>query len=230
MMDNHFYSIDHIIDSYSENNKRIFFIQVGANDGKKNDPIYRYVVRDNWQGILVEPQKYVFKELVNNYKCCKAYNNLIFENCAIANERGKKTIYKIGFCSSRWATGLTSFSKAVVQKHIDWGYVDKCASIAGISTPEDKQDYIKTEMVNCLTFKDLLIKHKVNKVDIIAIDTEGYDYEIIKMIDLSTLNPSIILFEHRHMKSCDYFTCVRTLITFRYKVLKEQLNTIAYKL
>ena len=36
--------------------KEIFFIQIGANDGKSTDPLYRFVTELGWSGILVEPQ------------------------------------------------------------------------------------------------------------------------------------------------------------------------------
>ena len=33
------------------------FVQIGSNDGIKNDPLHRYIKKNNWKGILVEPDK-----------------------------------------------------------------------------------------------------------------------------------------------------------------------------
>src|SRR5215203_3467954 len=43
--------------------KHLNFIQIGANDGLVNDPFYKFIRRDNWKGILIEPQKDVFQKL-----------------------------------------------------------------------------------------------------------------------------------------------------------------------
>ena len=37
-----------------------FFIEVGANDGIYLDPLYPYIIKNNWSGILIEPNHIVF--------------------------------------------------------------------------------------------------------------------------------------------------------------------------
>jgi hypothetical protein len=49
------------IEKYSKSkNKPINFIQVGASDGLRWDPIRRFVIRDKWKGVLIEPIKPVY--------------------------------------------------------------------------------------------------------------------------------------------------------------------------
>src|SRR5690348_11998000 len=43
--------------------ENLSFIQIGANDGYVNDPFYKFIRRDTWKGILIEPQNDVFQEL-----------------------------------------------------------------------------------------------------------------------------------------------------------------------
>src|SRR5271166_6111911 len=62
-----------------------YFIQVGANDGLKDDPLRRFVSKYHWRGILVEPQPQVFERLVKNYE---AEKQLVFENVAIDDADG----------------------------------------------------------------------------------------------------------------------------------------------
>ena len=39
----------------------------------------------------------------------------------------------------------------------------------------------------------------ITRPDLIHIDAEGYDFEIIKSIDFSTLGPVVLLYEHKHL-------------------------------
>lgn len=50
-------SISAILDHWAMEKEDFSFIQVGANDGYTNDPIYKYVRLYDWTGVLVEPQK-----------------------------------------------------------------------------------------------------------------------------------------------------------------------------
>ena len=76
------------IDDFSKTQKRaINFIQVGASDGLRWDPVRRFIIRDKWNGVLIEPLEPVYNMLVNNYAYVKQ-NNLKFENCAISKEKG----------------------------------------------------------------------------------------------------------------------------------------------
>src|SRR5580698_10060540 len=45
----------------------IFFLQIGAHDGLTKDPIAPLVRQHHWRGLLVEPQKQVFAQLIKNY-------------------------------------------------------------------------------------------------------------------------------------------------------------------
>jgi hypothetical protein len=90
------------------------------------DPIYKFIRRDNWSGILIEPQKTIFERLLNNYK---KQNNLFFENVAIDSTEGEKSLYQISFSNSQWACGISSFIKNDIQKLIDAGYVERMAKL-----------------------------------------------------------------------------------------------------
>ena len=92
-------STDHVaffeslIETFLRKNKNMFIIQIGANDGKIDDPIYEFVTNypKNVSGILIEPVKDYFEELKINYK---KYSNFILLNMAIHNSRKEMTIYR----------------------------------------------------------------------------------------------------------------------------------------
>lgn len=68
------------------------FVQIGSNDGIKNDPLHRYIKKNNWKGILVEPDKANFTKLKDNYS---QMNGLLFENVGIGPERGEMLFYRL---------------------------------------------------------------------------------------------------------------------------------------
>ena len=71
-----------ILNEFIDNSDNNFFVlQIGANDGKMADPVYKFVKLYKWRGLFVEPVTYLFERLVENYKEC---DGLRFENSVIA--------------------------------------------------------------------------------------------------------------------------------------------------
>lgn len=193
----------------------IFFIQVGANDGIVHDPLYHYVLRNHWKGILIEPVKYYFDCLKKNYATC---SQLIFENIAISVRDEVRDFYRIreglDFLP-QWTKGLGSFNRDVLMKH-RW-------------VIPNMQQYIVQEQVECLSFATLLKRHAVKKFDLVMIDTEGYDYEIIKQIDFGCVHPRAIIYEHKHFTRSDRLDCEKLLRKQNYRLQRHFSNTLAYR-
>src|SRR4051794_27440227 len=70
----------------------ISFIQIGAHDGKTGDSIYPRATTRTWRGILVEPVKYLFDRLVENYR---SFDRITCVNAAIAETPGRRTFYRM---------------------------------------------------------------------------------------------------------------------------------------
>lgn len=192
----------------------LFFIQIGSNDGIVHDPLYRHVLRNHWKGILIEPVKYYFELLKRNYA---GSSQLVFENIAISERDGYRDFFRIreGFdFLPQWTKGLGSFNRDVLMKH-RW-------VIPNI------QQYLVQEQVECLSFASLLARHAVEKIDLIMIDTEGYDFEIIKQFDFTGTRPAVIIYEHKHIARRDRLNCERLLKEQNYRLRKHFGNTLAY--
>ncbi|MEM4260466.1 MAG: FkbM family methyltransferase [Candidatus Woesearchaeota archaeon] len=215
-------SIMNILEEYSVNNSEIYFIQIGANNGVDRFTDFRK--RFKWRSILVEPQKEVFSQLKenNNYS-----SDIIFENMAISNSTEIRKLYKFSLSHSAWATGIASFNKEHIIKHIKEGWFEEQAKLEGINIPENPDDYIISEEVACITFEDLIKKHRFKKIDILVLDTEGYDFEILKSIDFNNFKPKIIIFEFVHLKKNDFIECRRILRQNGYKLFIEDLDILA---
>lgn len=214
-----------ILNQYSKSLKdNLIFIEIGANDGMWDDPIYKFIRRDHWKGILIEPQKIAFERLRQNYTRLK---DLKFENVAIDNTIGKRVLYKISFSNASWATGISSFIKNDILKLIEAGYIEKMARTENVKLPADKNDWISEEIVEVDTIEHIIHKYSLSKVDLIMIDAEGYDFEIIKSIPFHRLHPTVIIFENSHFSKATVSECNEYLESNGYVLENTESDTIA---
>ncbi|MFD2201472.1 FkbM family methyltransferase [Shivajiella indica] len=189
-------SLSEFLDNYSRENSPITFLQIGANDGFIYDPLQKFIKRDNWNGVMLEPQPDVFREFL--VKIHAKRPEIMPVNAALSLEDGKTVLYTIAFSKERWATGLSSFNKKVLLDKFRDGTIAKKAAKEGIAIPENQEDWIKGVEIEAISPKTLLKKFNGKKIDLLAIDTEGFDFEILKMLDLKSINPSIIIYEEEH--------------------------------
>ncbi len=211
-----FFETYQILKYVSLKTRDFFFIQVGANDGKTGDPIYKYIRKYDWKGILIEPVPYLFQRLKLNYQ---DRSGLVFENVAISDEDSFKTFYRIkenhDLGHLVWYDQIGSFNKEVVLKH-RWRVRNF-----------DKN--LIEEKVPTVAFKTLLVKHRVEKIDLLHIDTEGYDFEIIKLAIAENVKPRMIFYEHYHLTSQDKINCEKLLRQNGYEVLEMLKNSFAFQ-
>jgi FkbM family methyltransferase len=192
-----------------------FFVQIGANDGVFNDPIRQFVTRHDLAGLVVEPLKDFYEKLVQNYQPypkVKPVNVAIHES-ARTMEIHRADPSKIAHLDP-WIIGIGSFRKEHHRAN---------------AVPDE---VMTTETVACITLDELLTIHHVSKVDLLQIDTEGYDYEIINMIDFTRVKPAIIHFEHGlpagTMTQPQFLECVELLMREGYLLITEPYDAVAY--
>ncbi|MEZ4688203.1 MAG: FkbM family methyltransferase [Bacteroidia bacterium] len=94
------------------------------------------------------------------------------------------------------ATGLASFNKENVQKAYDTGLVASRCTKHGLHIPSDPEKQIIGEEVDIISPESLLQQYTISRIDLLQIDTEGFDYEVIKMFDIGKTQPDAIIFEH----------------------------------
>lgn len=172
-----------LLSAYLRNNQSLFFVQIGANDGKSFDPIYEFVTmnHERVRGVAIEPVNDYFEQLKVSYR---NYPNVITRNVAIHNTRKRMTIHRVDPSRIRqddlpkWAKGIASFD----ENHHE---------LSGIPA-----DAIIRENVQCVSLNDLVKAHQIGTIDLLQIDTEGYDREIMLNIDFDIIKPKIIHFEH----------------------------------
>lgn len=179
---------------------QLSFLQVGAFDGVSCDPLREFVEKYHWQGILVEPQPQAFQKLVANYA---SQSGLIFRNCAVAKERGHVELFTVtGDHLPTWCGGLAGFSRESIEKHEPFAPgISKC---------------IVSMHVPTVAFSDLLAE-LATPLDLLQIDTEGFDAQLLEMFPFAHNRPSIIHFERKHLSPSALDDCLRKLARFGYR-------------
>ncbi len=155
-----------------------FFVQIGANDGFSHDPINAFISANRIAGIVVEPLPDVFETLCQTYRKHPQIKKL---NVAIHEELDHVTLYRPD-PSIVDMSGIASFNK---------GRHELTSKRTGIQA----KDIIAVE-VPAISLSKLLDQEKVGHLDLLQIDTEGYDMQILAGLDLTVCRPSIIRFEH----------------------------------
>ena len=205
--ENPFNVLEIILSKYIQCQPGFFFIQIGANDGVRWDPLHKFICEHDLQGVLVEPLPDLFKDLKENYNDC---TKLHFENCAISNCDGTGIIYraKRGAPVEDWVHGIASFDKLHVSSRVP-------------------QEWLVSEQVDTRTPKSLLEKYKVDHIDLLQIDTEGFDFEIIKMFIAAGNLPKIINYENVHLSSQEKVECKNLLYENGYSYLDVGIDVLA---
>lgn len=137
------------------NQRRGFFIDIGAYDGINFSNSYFFETELDWNGICIEPLPNIFKNLQNNRKC-------ILENCAISDIEETLDFVSI---EGLGASGemLSGFNR---QGHAK-----------SLGRPHE---IIK---VDCFRLDRILDKHNIKYADFCSIDTEGTELNVIKSIN-----------------------------------------------
>jgi len=194
-----------------------YFVQVGAHNGVTSDPFHRFVVEGWWWNVvLIEPQSQSCQVLREIYR---DRENLKIDESAIGLENGTLSLFKIREDAAGvpyWATQLASTRRDVISSHSD-----------RIERLEERIIEVK---VPSRTLASIYQEFKFPRLDLLAIDVEGFDYEVVKQIDSLPQLPQMIYFEHRHLSDSDYQHALGFLRERGYRCeVAEQGDTFAWK-
>jgi FkbM family methyltransferase len=205
-------NVDIFFTLLSRKSSPVSFIQIGANDGMKNDPIFPFVKQYHWKGILVEPLPDFYEKLVGNYQSAK---NLTFENVGISDQNGEMDFYYLPpeYDKPEWLQQIGTFDKEAIEFNL-------------ANFPE-LIGKIERRKIQTFTLKHLLDKNKVLKMDLLIIDAEGFEYKILRQLEQLSEKPSYILFEWGCLKENvqnDLFNFLRDL---KYKLYSSSGDVLA---
>jgi FkbM family methyltransferase len=219
-------TIDFFIHEYSRTRRDVFFIQVGANDGITWDPFYYFIRRDRWKGIVIEPQREVFEQ-----KLKATYQNvpgIRLMNVAVDAVDGFRPLYKYSFTSSRWATGAASFDKRMLIDGFKSDYIQDNIKREHLTVSNDPDEYLTSELVECVTFDTILDILKRDTIDFLCTDVEGCDAQILDTFPLNRIRPAHIVFELSR-RDATFYGFLTKLAAHRYDVFMSKGDAIALR-
>lgn len=143
-------------------------VQVGANDGVNTDPMYGWIKKFEWRALLLEPMPESFGLLDVEHA---DRDRVITVNAAIADTDSRRTMWT--HAGDRHAVSTFTPDRNLLRN----------------------EQNVRTVEVDCRSFGSLFDEYAIRTVDILQIDTEGFDYEILKMYDFERARPQVIHLE-----------------------------------
>jgi FkbM family methyltransferase len=224
-------SFENFLSTYlaGRNLKDFFFVQIGAFDGKTNDHVYGLVKHWGLKGLIVEPQPIPFATLRENYGECP---QLIFENVAIGSQNGEQPFYRVRHDLEflQYVNQAASFNHGHTERLLR-------QHITREATPEVRAQFkhlgityqgaIESVPVSTRTLPSLLTAHGITRYDLLQIDTEGFDFEVLKMAEVDRFAPSLVNYEHEHLTSSDRDASWHYLRNFGYQLFTHKGDTTA---
>ena len=188
------------------------FVQIGANDGIRFDNLYAFVTEHQCRGVVVEPLPDFFERLALNYKDCPRIKPI---RAAVHPSQRKCKLYRVDPKRLHelppWAAGIASFDPNHHRRS---------------RTPDE---FIIEEEVDALPLMELIENCGFTKLDLLQTDTEGFDAEVIKMIDFDRIVPALIKYEHSTLSESDKASTEKLLRGRGYRLIYEKSDAIAVR-
>ncbi len=162
--------------------------------------------------ILVEPQPRAIARLKSQH-CHDPQVQVI--GSAIGNKAGTSPFYIIDNADGAlpaWSEQLASFNRAHLEKFAN--------TLPGI------EPRIREMTVIVETLPAMLARLRIDLIDILMVDTEGYDYEILQQIPLLPRKPRVVFFEHSHLSRHDREAAWSLLVTLCYRIAVLDRDTV----
>lgn len=150
-----------------------FFVEFGSCDGVHLSNTLLLETDYQWTGILAEPSKNFYPDILNNRTC-------IIDNRAVFSESNLNLEFSY-FPNQSDISGITD------------SFVD------GKMNKKRKKELSETYTVSTISLEDLLNEHNAPKnIDYLSIDTEGTEFSIIQNFNFSNYFIDIITIEHNY--------------------------------
>jgi len=167
------------------------WFQIGSNTMdphlNMNDPMLKYLPEfKKWRKFFVEPIPPLYESLKENIK---RFDNAVAINVAISPNDDDEEGIAIMYCPERekantwWGNQICSFNKNHIKLHF----------------PDSDEIPVN---VTSVSISYLLQKYPIYDVGFLLIDTEGYDYHVLKQIPFHSRlfrRPPLIVYEHKHL-------------------------------
>lgn len=187
------------------------FVNLGANDGVTADPVYPFIRRFDWAGLMVEPLPHVAERLRQNMRDHPGVR--VAE--AIVAVRPRTLWYVdpaaggVGYVNEQiGSTSRTHLLETIallranaahipLEPPILAEYADRLPDGPKPTETFDPriEDHVRELRAPCFTFDELMAHYGQARVDFLNLDLEGADFEVFSSIDLDRWDPRVICIE-----------------------------------
>jgi FkbM family methyltransferase len=187
-------------------------VEIGAMDGVRFDPLHRHLVERQWNAIVVEPLPDMFELLKTTYQ---SYPRIRCVNAAISEVSGPLSIYRVKPEAvsknghGEWVVGISSAIKGATLSYLN--------------------DIVSEEVVKGLSFTDFVKELSITRIDLLQIDTEGYDWKILKQIDLRKWEIGLIHIEIINLRPVDRLAVFEEFRRSEYAFCHDGMNITAVR-
>lgn len=178
-----------LLEAFAETcRKPITLVQVGANDGKMADPVYPFIKKGGWTGLLIEPHPLYFKELQSLHANSPG---LVPRNLAISDEPGTLELFHLNEAArDRYPHGLrgcASLERSRMEDALQRGKKRHNVTI--------RDDDISSTRVEVSKLETVLKEEGLRRADIVVIDVEGHETRVLNSFNLKALKPKLVIIE-----------------------------------
>jgi len=189
------------------------FIQVGANDGQRFDPLHPFVRRHHWKGVLVEPVPQNFRALEETYKGCPG---LVLLQAVVDETSGLRTMHYVrdGTPGPDWIRGLATLNLPRLLE-----------TLRSIGLDER---VVASEELPAIAWADVWRHLPGPHCDLLVLDTEGHDLVLLRTAGLAARRPTIVHFEHQHFSQAERLQAYGELMDLGYEIATDENDTTAW--
>lgn len=213
------YKTSDLLRKLSKENKLKKIIQIGSNDGSSDD-FLKECINENISAILIEPIEEAFIQLKKNYQ---NFKKIIFLNIAVDIADNKKEIFYVN------KTFYPFYEKKFKDKNVDWLSVLASFNKENLVAHGIKKNHITSTKIECKKISTLIDFYKYEDLDLLLIDTEGYDAVLVDdFLDITKLRP-LIIFEWIHIEHKKLDELLIKLKNTGYNILKIDKDLICFQ-
>ncbi len=190
------------------------FIQVGANDGQRFDPLHPFLRKHRWRGVLVEPVPQNFRALEKTYDGCP---RLVLLQALVDESSGTRTMYYVreGTPGPDWIHGLATLSRKGLLESL---------RLVGLD-----ERVVASEELPAVVWADVWCHLPSARCDVLALDTEGHDLVLLRAVDLASRRPTVVHFEHQHFSKSERLEVYGELMDLGYEIATDENDTTAWR-
>lgn len=198
--------------------EKLKVVKIGANDGLVDDPTAVLISRHPaWELLCVEPQPSAFERL-QGHLGDRPLTTLA--NVAIADHEGVCEMWVADTRAAREWFGVSAI------------YLDLLSGFDRetlIRSNPKVEPYLVQIEVNCVPLIKVLEDTGFVDADLVQIDTEGYDFEVLKAWPFERHKPDVFFYESAHLPEPIYKAALELLDGHRYNFVEFGQNIIAMK-